>query len=114
MNRLPASGPRGHTTNLNTGIFIAPVIFDFFVTVLTLLEAARLRREGFRSNLAHIFVREGLIYFVVLTTLNIGKLDTFFKACDCTDVPFRQCKVNLGEPRLEIPESSANLIAVRF
>lgn len=59
------------------GLFIAPAMFDFLVTFVTLAKAIQLWHEGLRSSWLQLFVREGLIYFIVLTTLNIGKLSLF-------------------------------------
>lgn len=73
----PVSAPPGQTPNLNMGLFIAPAIFDFFVTAITLGRAVQLWREGLRSSWLQFFVREGLIYFIVLTGLNIGELIYF-------------------------------------
>lgn len=70
---LSASAPPGQTPNLVVGIFVAPAIFDFFVTAITLGRAVQLWRDGLRSSWLQFFVREGMIYFIVLTTLNIGK-----------------------------------------
>lgn len=66
----------GKTQNIVTGFFVAPVIFDFFVTTLTVVKAVQIQRNfGTRSGLVKIFVQEGLVYFLIITTCNLSKLE---------------------------------------
>lgn len=55
---------------LVTGLFVAPVIFDTIVTAIVLVQAVRLRSFETQEGLVYIFIKDGMIYFVVATIFN--------------------------------------------
>ncbi|KAF7778825.1 hypothetical protein Agabi119p4_3170 [Agaricus bisporus var. burnettii] len=56
-----------------SGFWLAPVAFDLICTVMIILQALRLRvgRTEIQSNIVNIFVREGIFYFIAVSSVNL-------------------------------------------
>lgn len=82
------------------GVFVAPFIFDLILTVITLVTAFQLWRAWLRPSWLHLFLKEGLMYFVVLTALNCRKhlLLLSFGPYSTKSAPFI-LTVNMGRVR---------------
>lgn len=73
ISETTATAPPGARGKLNVGVFLAPVIFDFSISALTFFQAVRLWCGGYRATWLQFFVREGAVYFIVVTFLNLGE-----------------------------------------
>lgn len=54
-----------------TGFWLAPVAFDIVCTILTMWQAFRMQQILKTSRIVKIFVREGLLYFLAVTGVNL-------------------------------------------
>lgn len=55
---------------LTTAYWIVPLIFDAIVVVMTVTKLA-MNRNGSRSKIAKVFLRDGLMYFSVIFGINL-------------------------------------------
>ncbi|KAF5373035.1 hypothetical protein D9758_001647 [Tetrapyrgos nigripes] len=75
----PALGSTGPCTatdepgrHVVTGFWIAPVVFDLICTFLTMYKAVSMERHhGVKSHIVRVFLREGLLYFLAVATVNV-------------------------------------------
>ncbi|KAI0688136.1 hypothetical protein BC835DRAFT_333933 [Cytidiella melzeri] len=67
---LPMSKP--HSAHL-LGFFIAPLLYDTIVTVMTVVKAITIRRRsgGPSSQLIQTFLREGVFYYLMISIANL-------------------------------------------
>ncbi|THH33401.1 hypothetical protein EUX98_g780 [Antrodiella citrinella] len=67
---LPMSKP--HSAHL-LGFFIAPLLYDTIVTVMTVTKAIMIRRRsgGPSSRLIQTFLREGVFYYLLISIANL-------------------------------------------
>ncbi|KAF9041776.1 hypothetical protein BDZ89DRAFT_1009578 [Hymenopellis radicata] len=67
---FPMSKP--HSAHL-LGFFIAPLLFDTLVTLMTIIKAFAIRRRngGPNSRLIQTFIREGVFYYILISIANL-------------------------------------------
>ncbi|KAI0347671.1 hypothetical protein BDW22DRAFT_1423954 [Trametopsis cervina] len=67
---LPMSKP--HSAHL-LGFFIAPLLYDTMITVMTVTKAITIRRRsgGASSRLIQTFLREGVFYYLLISVANL-------------------------------------------
>ncbi|KAI0775140.1 hypothetical protein BD413DRAFT_471858 [Trametes elegans] len=91
VTRGPCTGTDYPGQHLVSGIYLAPVIFDCICTALSLWQVTTLHTRG--SRLVRVFVREGLFYFLLVSTGNL--LNVIFMFQSNVNIQAINCFLNL-------------------
>ncbi|PWN45912.1 hypothetical protein IE81DRAFT_327748 [Ceraceosorus guamensis] len=67
---ITACIPTPTSTHLNV-LYLAPMVYDFIILVLTLTRAIMLNRSGLIGPLLRTIVRDGILYFFAVFTCNL-------------------------------------------